>query len=218
MLEQITTDGYIFAAALNDQTLYRSLQSQFEQKPYLQPPRAAVFYIKTPNTRSYSGDEIVQQDHAVLYTGATVGVVIGRTTFRIAQAQAMQCIAGYMVVNDLSLKERDYYRFDVREKCQDGFCVCGDVVAKNKVTDIADLTLQVFVNGTLKQTAYTADWIRSPAELIEEISTYMILQRGDIILTGTALGRVAVRAGDQVRIEIDQLGAVENLIVAAGDQ
>ena len=74
----------------------------------------------------------------------------------------------------------------------------------------------VYVNGELKQTGNTSDWIRSPEQIIEEISEYMPLNEGDIIITGTPLGRVSLVNGDVVRVEVDQLGAVENTIQEQG--
>ena len=92
----------------------------------------------------------------------------------------------------------------------------GEAVAIDQVSDINQLELRVFVNDQLKQTGNTSNWIRTPDQIIEEISEYMPLNAGDIILTGTPLGRVDLQHGDVVRIEVDQLGAVENTIQEQG--
>ena len=142
--------------------------------------------------------------------------MIGKSTSRVQESDATDHIAGYVVVNELSLPEDSYYRPAIKAKCQDGFCALGDVVAREQVADVKHLELRVLVNGELKQTGNTSNWLRTPEQIIAEISDYMPLNEGDIILTGTPLGRVDLQAGDVVRIEIDQVGAVENTIQEQG--
>ena len=193
-LKKIDTHGNIFGIALNYKCLYESLQTQFNQKPYVKEPVKPVLFIKTPNTRNQSGQVVFKQVGDVLQAGPTVGVV----------------------VNELSLPEDSYYRPAIKAKCQDGFCVIGEAVARDQVTDINHLELRVLVNGELKQKGNTSNWLRTPEQIIAEVSEYMPLNEGDVILTGTPLGRVDLNANDVVRIEIDQLGAIENTIQEQG--
>ncbi|WP_372403279.1 fumarylacetoacetate hydrolase family protein [Acinetobacter piscicola] len=215
-LNQIVKQGNIFGIALNYKNLYSTLQAQFNEKPYVKEPIKPVLFIKTPNTRNQSGQLVVKRVGEVLQAGAAVGIVIAKATSRVKQADANNHIAGYVVINELSLPEDSYYRPAIKAKCQDGFCVIGDVVAQDQVNNVANLELRVYVNGELKQTGNTSDWIRSPAQIIEEISDYMPLNEGDIIITGTPLGRPALLKGDVVRVEVDQLGAVENTVQEQG--
>ncbi|QOW46668.1 MULTISPECIES: fumarylacetoacetate hydrolase family protein [Acinetobacter] len=215
-LNQIVKQGNIFGIALNYKNLYSTLQAQFNEKPYVKEPIKPVLFIKTPNTRNQSGQLVVKRVGEVLQAGAAVGIVIAKATSRVKQADANDHIAGYVVINELSLPEDSYYRPAIKAKCQDGFCVIGDVVAQDQVNNVANLELRVYVNGELKQTGNTSDWIRSPAQIIEEISDYMPLNEGDIIITGTPLGRPALLKGDVVRVEVDQLGAVENTVQEQG--
>ena len=216
-LNKINTDGNIFGIALNYKCLYEKLQAQFNEKPYINEPKKPVLFIKTPNTRNASDAVVLKQANEVLQAGPAIGVIIGKSTTRVSQADASAHIAGYVVINELSLPEESYYRPAIKAKCQDGFCVIGTPVAAEAVKDLSDLSLKVFVNGELKQQGTTANWIRTPAQLIEEISEYMPLNEGDIILTGTPYGRVDLQAGDEVRIEIDQLGSVTNTIQEEGN-
>lgn len=213
---QIKVQGNIFGIALNYKSLYSTLQAQFNEKPYVKEPIKPVLFIKTPNTRNQSGHVVVKRADDVLQAGAAVGIVIGKATSRVKKADANAHIAGYVVINELSLPEESYYRPAIKAKCQDGFCVIGDVVAKDQVSNVENLELRVYVNGELKQTGNTSDWVRTPAQIIEEISDYMPLNEGDIIITGTPLGRVPLLNGDIVRVEVDQLGAVENTIQEEG--
>ncbi|WP_347455204.1 fumarylacetoacetate hydrolase family protein [Acinetobacter thermotolerans] len=216
-LNKINTDGNIFGIALNYKCLYEKLKTQFNEKPYVNEPKKPVLFIKTPNTRNTSGKPVVKKKNEVLQAGPTIGVVIGKSTTRVSKSEAQAHIAGYVVVNELSLPEESYYRPAIKAKCQDGFCVISAPVEKSQVTDLSNLSLKVFVNGELKQEGTTANWIRTPEQIIEEISEYMPLNEGDIILTGTPYGRVDLQAGDEVCIEIDQLGSVTNTIQEEGN-
>ena len=214
---KINIDGNIFGIALNYKCLYEKLQAQFNEKPYVNEPKKPVLFIKTPNTRNISGNAVVKKKGETLQAGPSVGIVIGKSTTRVSKSDAAAHIAGYVVVNELSLPEESYYRPAIKAKCQDGFCVVGTPVDASDVTDLSSLSLKVFVNGELKQEGTTANWIRTPEQIIEEISEYMPLNEGDIILTGTPYGRVDLQAGDEVRIEIDQLGSVTNTIQEEGN-
>lgn len=211
-------DGNIFGIALNYKCLYEKLQAQFNEKPYINEPKKPVLFIKTPNTRNQSGQHVVKQKDDILQAGPTLGIVIGKSTSRVSENDALDHVAGFVTVNELSLPEDSYYRPAIKAKCQDGFCVLGTPVAKEAVTDLNNLALRVYVNGELKQQGTTANWIRTPAQIIEQISEYMPLNEGDIILTGTPLGRVDLQAGDEVRVEIDQLGFVTNTIQEEGNE
>ncbi|RZG64447.1 4-hydroxyphenylacetate isomerase [Acinetobacter bouvetii] len=216
-LNKISTDGNIFGIALNYKCLYEKIQAQFNEKPYVNEPKKPVLFIKTPNTRNQSGNPVVKQKDDILQAGPALGIVIGKSTSRVSENDALAHVAGFVTVNELSLPEDSYYRPAIKAKCQDGFCVLGTPVAADAVTDLNNLTLRVYVNGELKQEGTTANWIRTPAQIIEEISEYMPLNEGDIILTGTPDGRVDVQAGDEVRVEIDQLGSVTNTIQEEGN-
>jgi 5-oxopent-3-ene-1,2,5-tricarboxylate decarboxylase/2-hydroxyhepta-2,4-diene-1,7-dioate isomerase len=217
-LNKNSMDGNIFGIALNYKCLYEKLQAQFNEKPYINEPKKPVLFIKTPNTRNQSGQHVVKQKNDILQAGPTLGIVIGKSTSRVSENDALDHVAGFVTVNELSLPEDSYYRPAIKAKCQDGFCVLGTPVAKEAVTDLNNLALRVYVNGELKQQGTTANWIRTPAQIIEQISEYMPLNEGDIILTGTPLGRVDLQAGDEVRVEIDQLGSVTNTIQEEGNE
>lgn len=216
-LKKIDINGNVFGIVLNYKCLYEKLQAQFNEKPYVNEPKKPVLFIKTPNTRNTSGNVVIKKKGEILQAGPTIGIVIGKSTIRVSKSDAAAHIAGYVVVNELSLPEESYYRPAIKAKCQDGFCVVGTPVAATEVSNLSDLSLKVFVNGELKQEGTTANWIRTPEQIIEEISEYMPLSEGDIILTGTPFGRVNLNAGDEVRIEIDQLGSVTNTIQEEGN-
>lgn len=207
--------GTLFGVALNYQGLLDQHLAAFQQAPYQKPPTKPVLFIKTPNTRNAHGGVVLQPAGERLQPGPALGVVIGQRASRVSLENAMAHVAGYVVVNEFSLPEDSYYRPAVKAKCRDGFCALGpQVIARDQVANPNQLSLKLFVNGELRQESYTADWVRDIPHLIAEISEFMTLYPGDVLITGTPDGRVDVQPGDQVEVDITGIGRLSNTIAA----
>ncbi|WP_236209381.1 fumarylacetoacetate hydrolase family protein [Pseudomonas tohonis] len=208
--------GTLFGVALNYQGLLESRLAEFDQPPYQKPPVKPVLFIKTSNTRNGDGQPVpYPRDVERLQPGPALGVVIGRNASRVSAENAMAHVAGYLVVNEFSLPEDSYYRPAVKAKCRDGFCpLASEVVPASEIADPHALPLRLFVNGELRQENSTANLVRSIPQLIAEISEFMTLHEGDVLITGTPEGRVDVQPGDEVVVEIDGLGRLANTVVA----
>ncbi len=208
--------GTLFGVALNYQGLLQQHQAAFVEAPYKQLPVKPVLFIKTPNTRNrHEGQVVYPAGVQRLQPGPALGVVIGKDASRVSAANALEHVAGYTIVNEVSLPEDSYYRPAVKAKCRDGFCPVGpELVPASQVANPDALGLRLFVNGELRQHNNTANCVRTVAQLIAEISEFMTLHAGDILITGTPEGRVDVQPGDRVDIEIDGLGKLTNHIVA----
>ncbi|KRP43580.1 5-oxopent-3-ene-1,2,5-tricarboxylate decarboxylase / 2-hydroxyhepta-2,4-diene-1,7-dioate isomerase [Pseudomonas libanensis] len=207
--------GTLFGVALNYQGLLEQHLAAFEQAPYQKSPTKPVLFIKTPNTRNAHGGVVLQPAGERLQPGPALGVVIGQRASRVSLDNAMAHVAGYVVVNEFSLPEDSYYRPAVKAKCRDGFCALGpEVIARDQVTNPNQLGLKLFVNGQLRQENSTAHWVRDIAQLIAEISEFMTLHPGDVLITGTPEGRVDVQPGDRVEVEITGVGRLLNIIEA----
>lgn len=207
--------GTLFGVALNYQGLLDQHLAAFQQAPYQKPPTKPVLFIKTPNTRNAHGGIVLQPAGERLQPGPALGVVIGQRASRVSLENAMEHVAGYVVVNEFSLPEDSYYRPAVKAKCRDGFCALGpQVIARDQVANPNQLSLKLFVNGELRQESSTADWVRDIPQLIAEISEFMTLYPGDVLITGTPEGRVDVQPGDQVEVDITGIGRLSNTIAA----
>lgn len=207
--------GSLFGIALNYQGLLQSRLAEFDQPPYQKPPVKPVLFIKTPNTRNGDGQPVVAPTGERLQPGPALGVVIGKDASRVSAEHAFEHVAGYVIVNEFSLPEDSYYRPAVKAKCRDGFCsISSDVVAVDEVADPHNLTLTLLVNGEVRQQDTTANFVRSINQLIAELSEFMTLHAGDVLITGTPQGRVDVHPGDQVVVEISGLGRLSNTVVA----
>ncbi|WP_413791300.1 MULTISPECIES: fumarylacetoacetate hydrolase family protein [unclassified Pseudomonas] len=208
--------GTLFGVALNYQGLLKQRLAEFEQPPYQKPPLKPVLFIKTPNTRNRHDADVVHPGHGqTLQPGPALGVVMGKSASRVSAAEALSYVAGYTVVNEFSLPEDSYYRPAVKAKCRDGFCAIGpELVPTAQVADPNSLAITLYVNGQVRQQNSTANFVRNIPQLIAEISEFMTLHAGDVLITGTPEGRVDVLPGDRVEVDISGLGRLVNTVVA----
>lgn len=208
--------GTLFGVALNYQGLLKQHLAEFEQPPYQKPPVKPVLFIKTPNTRNQHGANVVHPGQGErLQPGPALGVVMAKSASRVSQADALDYVAGFTIINEFSLPEDSYYRPAVKAKCRDGFCAIGpELVPTAQVADPHSLAITLYVNGEIRQHNTTANFVRSIALLIAEISEFMTLHASDVLITGTPEGRVDVQPGDTVEVEISGLGRLVNHVVA----
>lgn len=205
----------VYGVVLNFSNELVALGEAVNAKPYNQPPRAPILYVKPANTWIGEGDVIpLPAGESVLQPGVSVGIVFGRPAVRVPEAHALDYVAGYCVIDDVRLPHESYYRPALKQLCRDGFCVIGArVVPRAQVGDVDKLTLRTYVNGALRHEASTRDLVRPIPRLISEISEFMTLAPGDILMAGVPHGRPEARAGDCVRVEVEGLGHVENPVI-----
>lgn len=204
--------GTVYGVLLNHRDSVAALGAAANAAPYKGLPVAPVLYIKPRNTLATSGSTVyIPADADELEVGATLGVVIGRPASRVSEAAAMEHVAGYMVVNDVSVPHDDFYRPSLRFKVRDGFCPMGStVVARGAIAAPDDLAVRVFINGALVHETSTGNRLRPVARLLADVSEFMTLHPGDVLMIGVAHGAPRARAGQQVAIEIDGIGRLVN--------
>jgi len=157
---------------------------------------------------------------------AELAVVIGRPTRNISEKRALEAVAGYTIINDLSARdlmkrENTPFIYDwVGQKCFDDAAPMGPwLTPAVYVADPNDMAIRLWVNGTLKQDSNTGRMVHSIAEQIAYLSRHVTLQPGDVIATGTPAGVGMPRGeflkpGDEVRIEIAGCGTLVSRMVA----
>jgi 5-oxopent-3-ene-1,2,5-tricarboxylate decarboxylase / 2-hydroxyhepta-2,4-diene-1,7-dioate isomerase len=207
--------GAVYAALLNHQTALQTLGDAINRPPYNGAPKAPVLYIKPRNTFAAHGEPVaVPPGVAELEVGASLGLVIGRPACRLAEERALEHVAGFLIVNDVSVPHLPYYRPSIPAKARDGFCPLGPrVVARSEIANPDALTIRVYVDDELRQTASTAQLVRPVSKLLADVTDFMTLSPGDVLAVGVAFPAPLVRAGQRVRIEIDGLGPLENSFV-----
>lgn len=209
--------GAIYGALLNHRNSLTELGEAVGAPPYLAAPRGVVLYIKPRNTLLAAGEPaLVDGATPELEAGAALGIVIGRTACAVAEDGAIEHIAGYLVVIDFSVPHTSHFRPQTRLKARDASCALGPcVVARREVAAADALGVRVFVDGRLAHAWSTADHLRGVARLVADVSDFMTLAPGDVLLAGLAPGAPRVGAGARVAVEIDGLGRIETRVEMA---
>jgi 5-oxopent-3-ene-1,2,5-tricarboxylate decarboxylase/2-hydroxyhepta-2,4-diene-1,7-dioate isomerase len=210
--------GTVYGTLLNHRSALQALGAAVNDPPYNGPPRAPVLYVKPRNTLTSDGEPVVVPAGVPeLEVGACLGLVIGRMACRLSEANALEYLAGYVIVNDVSIPHLPYYRPAIRFKARDGFCPLGPRVAERwGVANPDALNMRVYVDGELRQATSTAELLRPVTRLLADVTEFMTLAPGDVLATGAAAPAPRARAGERVSIEIDGLGRLENPFVAGG--
>ncbi len=152
-----------------------------------------------------------------------LAVVIGRPAKRVSRREALQYVAGYTVMNDVTARDYQARSGHCMSKSFDTFAPMGPVlVTTDEIRDPSTLELRTVLSGEQVQHASTSNLIFDVAALIEYISAGVTLEPGDVISTGTPAGvgyrrdpRRFLRPGDSVRVEISTIGALENPVISA---
>jgi 5-oxopent-3-ene-1,2,5-tricarboxylate decarboxylase/2-hydroxyhepta-2,4-diene-1,7-dioate isomerase len=210
--------GAVYGALLNHRSALTAIgDAAASRPPYNAPPAAPVLYIKPRNTLAPTGSVVrIPAGIPELEVGACLGLVIGRTACRVTESRALDYVAGYLIVADVSIPHSSHYRPSVRFKARDGFCPLGPAVtARAAVANPDTLTIRTHLDGALAQTACTADLIRPAARLLADVTEFMTLAPGDVLALGAAAPAPRVRPGQTVRIEIDGLSSLSNSFMDA---
>lgn len=152
-----------------------------------------------------------------------LGVVIGRECRHVAEEDALDAVAGYLVANDVSVRDWLMKRsptFTLGKSFDTHGPIGPWLTTADEIEDPHDLRMVLSVNGEVRQNWRTDDMIYDIRAQIAELSTVMTLMPGDILATGTPAGIGAptaswLRPGDVVRAEIEGLGRLENRVVDA---
>jgi 2-keto-4-pentenoate hydratase/2-oxohepta-3-ene-1,7-dioic acid hydratase in catechol pathway len=187
-------------------------------------PTEPVMFMKATTCISGPDDPIMKPvDSTKLDWEVELGIVIGRETRRVAEANALNHVAGYCTFNDVSERSFQLERggqWDKGKGC-DSFGPIGPwLVTKDEVPDPQALRLWLDLNGERMQDSSTADMVFSCAEIVSYVSRFMTLLPGDVICTGTpqgvGMGRGRFLAiGDRLRLAVDGLGEQQQTVVAA---
>lgn len=221
MHSSISSDAYatVYGVILNDRASVQAL-GDLDSAPYKGAPQAPVLYIKPANTHARSGASIALPSGSnSVEVGATLGLVLGQAAARREPGNALDGVRGLVLAADLSLPHASYYRPAIREKCWDNSLVLGAMLP---LVDVAGLTLMTEVDGQRVDTRSLADLVRAPAQLLAEVSDWMTLNAGDVLLLGVRYQAPQAAAGSHVRISAYgpdgvALGSVHCTLVA-GEQ
>ena len=216
LLAPLPRPGKIFGIGLN----YRD-HAQETGNPI---PEVPIVFSKAATAVIGPGAAIeIPPASALIDYEGELAVVIGRPAKRVSRRDALQYVAGYTVMNDVTARDYQARSGHCVAKSFDTFAPMGPVlVTADEIGDPSTLDLRTIVSGQEMQHSRTSNLIFDVPALIEYISAGVTLEPGDIITTGTPAGvgyrrepRRFLKPGDTVRIEISNIGALENPVISA---
>jgi len=209
--------GVVYGALLNHAPALAALGDAVNAAPYKAAPKAPVLFVKPRNTLLAPRQQVnAPDDGGEWQVGVSLGIVIGRAACRVREEDAATVIAGYTMVVDFSVPHDNFYRPSVRLKARNGSCYIGPRVVTIAAIDSPDaLAITVSVDGCPAHEANTANMIRPVAKLIADITDFMTLSPGDVLMLGVPHGAPLVRAGQRVATEIAGIGRYETTIQRA---
>jgi 2-keto-4-pentenoate hydratase/2-oxohepta-3-ene-1,7-dioic acid hydratase in catechol pathway len=230
LLAPIQNPALVLSVGMNDHEHLREMKTPAPEKP-------AAF---TKSVASIIGTDapilIPPNNPAMIDWEGEFSVVIGKPCHRVRAAQALDYVAGYTIVNDVSA--RDWvapvfsatgimgpihaWEQNLLGKMFPTFCPMGPVLAtKEDVRDPRNVKITTRLNGELMQSANTDDLVFSVPELIEYYSQFYLFKPGDVITTGSPSGvgygrnpRIFMKAGDVVEVEVEGIGILRNPVQA----
>jgi 5-oxopent-3-ene-1,2,5-tricarboxylate decarboxylase/2-hydroxyhepta-2,4-diene-1,7-dioate isomerase len=198
-----TPEGTVYGTLLNFRREWDLWSARMTQDPHKAAPKAPVLYVKTANTFSPTGQDLLLQDGVTeVDIGATLGLVMAE------QAQ----VVGAVLLNDWSVPHTSYYRPPVKFRCRDGFLGLPQQMTPGQVQDWAALQIAVRRNGDLVHSVDLRELVRDMPTLLADVGEFMTLQPGDVLMVGTDClvdgTRPRAKAGDRVEISAPGFASV----------
>jgi len=188
----------------------------------LHAPEDPVIVINPRTALNSTDSEIECPDFVTkLDYEVELALIIGKNCKNITEEQAKDAIFGYMVFNDVSARDIQFKdKQFTRGKGFDSFAPCGPwITTKDEISDPQNLKLTTKINGEIRQNSSTEKMFIKIPEIVSKISKATTLEKGDIIATGTPAGvmlnnpkAIFLKHGDQIEMEIQDLGVLRNTI------
>ncbi len=186
-------------------------------------PAEPILFAKAPGSMIGSGDAIrIPSESTQVDAEAELAVVIGRRAHRLTEAEAMQAVAGYTVLNDVTERslQKSAGQWFLGKSC-DTFCPVGPwLVTPDEVGDPQALRVCSRLNGQPLQDGHTRHMLFPLARLLAYLTRYLTLEPGDLIATGTPAGvgfarqpPVFLKPGDVIEVEVERIGVLRNPVV-----
>ena len=212
--------GTVYGALLNDRATLTRLQAQLNEPPYKAPPQAPILYIKPRNTYADEFSRVgVPADPGEVRVDATIGLVIDKRATRVSRDLAMSHVGGFVIASDLTLPHENYFRPAIRQRCRDQFCPMSAVFPRSELFNVNTAELETTVlsrSGTMSvfHRRRFSTLVRDAATLLADVTDFMTLFPGDVLLLGPGEGSPIARAGDTVTIKVPGLGQLRHTLVA----
>jgi 2-keto-4-pentenoate hydratase/2-oxohepta-3-ene-1,7-dioic acid hydratase in catechol pathway len=184
----------------------------------MEQPAEPIYFLKPPSSLLGHGAPIVR-DSTIgrLDYEAEMAVVIGKPARNVDREHALQYVAGFTAANDVTARDHQTPGSQwTRAKGYDTFAPVGPCLLRTR--EWAGRWVRSYVNGDIKQSSTTDQLIHDVPALIAALSSFMTLEPGDLILTGTPPGVGELQAGDVVEVSVEGIGVLRNTVVEAIDK
>ncbi|MFT0531555.1 fumarylacetoacetate hydrolase family protein [Castellaniella hirudinis] len=197
----LTPGAAVYGVIMNDQASLARLTEAAGQPPYRQLPLAPVLYLKPRNTWAGPGAVVaVPADAAQVEVGAVLGLRMGRDAARLSAQNALDAVDACILAADLSLPHDSYYRPAVRQKCFDGSLPMMPLPAQ-ALAQLDRLVLDTVIDGQPRAQRALADLVRPPAQLLADVTEFMTLRQGDVLLLGVVYQAPLADIGASVQVQ-----------------
>ena len=214
----------ILAVGLNYMEHFLEIPEAIREARGMKPPEVPVIFNKQSTAANGPYDPIwLPPESTQLDYEAELGVVIGKRCRRVSREQAFEVIAGYTILNDVTIRDWQLRTPTMTMgKSWDSHCPMGPaIITRDECGDPENLDVRLLVDGEERQNFNTRDMLFGIAAQIEHLSTAFTLLPGDVIATGTSAGVAMfgegqpwLREGQTVRVEVEGLGYIENPVVS----
>lgn len=200
--------GVVLGPLMNSPQVLAALGDAVHAAPYKAAPVAPVLYLKPRNTWAPEGRALPAAP-AGLVLGASLGLVLGGSVCAAAPEVALDAVAGLVLVLDLHEPHQQFYRPQVRLRARDASLLVGrTLLPLSPALDPQALPLTLRVNGQTRLQACHQPCVRSAAQLLSDVSDFMTLNAGDVLMLGVLEGSPVAQAGDAFELSAPGLGTV----------
>lgn len=204
--------GTAYGVVLNDRDELSALRATFLKAPYKAAPIAPVVYIKPRNCFNFGGAPVlIEDDIAEVSLASTLAVLFARDVTDASPDHALEAVGAMCLALDVRCAREDYYRPAIAQTCRDGFLALGDfapvtALPKEIVTHVDERMVHVWQLSRL---------VRPLGQLIADLSSFMTLSAGDLLLAGLPGDAPSARIGQNVRVSAAGLAPLATRLKAA---
>lgn len=197
--------GTAYGVVLNDRAERAALAERFQEKPYLASPVAPVVYIKPRQCVRMGGAGVmIPAGVEALEAAPTVALLFGRDS----SGAGWEAVAATCLALDISIPKPDYYRPSVAQRSAEGFLPLGGFDAPDLPEEIV-----TFIDGIEAHRWKLSRLVRDASALIADLSSFMTLRAGDLLLLGLPGDAPLVRAGQSIRVQAAGLPTLSTMIL-----
>lgn len=195
----MSVSGTIYGVALNDAEHLAKMAGLFEEAPYKGAPRAPVVYIKPRQCLSERGAVTPMPVGADrLETASSLALLFARDAVRVSPDEVWNCVGATCLALDVSIPEASFYRPPIEQRCRDGFLPIGAWRSPHQPAELV-----TSVDGREVHRWSLSRLARSIPALVADLSQFMTLRAGDVLLAGVPGDAAQVGIGAEVRVEAD---------------